>query len=73
MQAVGQGATPTFFVNGRYLVGVAPLGAFEKIIEEELQKAQERVAAGTAPADYYRTWVLEKGKPKFVPPAPKSS
>ncbi len=73
MQTVGQGATPTFFINGRYLVGVAPQAQFEKIIEEELRLAEERVAAGTPKAAYYATWVLEKGKKKFVPPPPKSS
>ncbi len=71
LQTVGQGATPTFFINGHYLVGVAPMAAFEKVIDEELKQAEARVAAGTARADYYRTWVLDKGKKRFEPPAPK--
>ncbi len=31
--------TPTFFVNGRLLIGAQPFSAFERIIEEELDRA----------------------------------
>ena len=71
LQAVGQGATPTFFINGRYMSGAQPLPAFKAIIDEELKKAQDRVAQGTKPADYYKTWVLDKGLKKFVPKVEK--
>jgi len=66
-QMVGQGGTPTFFVNGRYLVGASPvkLGA---LIDEELALAEKRIGEGTPAAEYYKTWVLEKGVKKFVPP-----
>jgi protein-disulfide isomerase len=30
--------TPTFFINGRVIIGPKPLRAFEKIIDEELEK-----------------------------------
>ena len=39
------------------------------MIDEELAKAKQRVAAGTARADYYREWVIEKGLAKFTPKA----
>jgi len=65
LRAVGQGSTPTFYVNGRYLVGAT--AAFKATIDEELAKAEQRVAAGTAPADYYQTWVIGKGLAKFAP------
>jgi len=71
LQAAGQGATPTFFINGRYMSGAQPLPQFKAIIDEELKKAQERVAAGTKPADYYKTWVIEKGLKKFTPKVEK--
>jgi protein-disulfide isomerase len=71
LQMMGQGATPTFFVNGRYMSGAQPLPAFKAIIDEELKKAQDRVAQGTKPADYYKTWVLDKGLKKFVPKVEK--
>jgi protein-disulfide isomerase len=67
LAAVGQGATPTFYINGRYMSGAQPLPAFKAIIDEELKKAQDRVSQGTPAADYYKTWVLDKGLKKFVP------
>jgi protein-disulfide isomerase len=36
--SVGANGTPTFFINGRKLVGAQPQEAFEKIIDEELKK-----------------------------------
>jgi protein-disulfide isomerase len=65
--AVGQGATPTFYINGRTMVGVAPLEKLSAVIDEELAKAEARIKDGTARADYYRTWVLEKGEKRYVP------
>jgi protein-disulfide isomerase len=37
-QKAGAGGTPTFFINGRRLVGAQPVDAFKKIIDEELKK-----------------------------------
>jgi protein-disulfide isomerase len=68
LQAVGQGATPTFFINGRYMSGAQQITAFKKIIDEELVKAKERLATGTRRRDYYQTWVVDKGLAKFTPP-----
>lgn len=67
LQSMGQGGTPTFYINGRYVVGGSPakLGA---LIDEELALASKRVAEGTAAKDYYRTWVLGKGLKRFDPP-----
>lgn len=64
----GVGATPAFFINGRYLSGAQPLPAFKAIIDEELKKAQDRVAQGTPANSYYKTWVVEKGLKKLDPP-----
>jgi protein-disulfide isomerase len=33
----GVSSTPSFFVNGRPVIGAQPFSAFEKIIEEELR------------------------------------
>jgi len=34
----GVSNTPTFFVNGRFLLGAVPLGTFASVVEEELQR-----------------------------------
>ncbi len=54
-------ATPAFFINGRYISGAVPIENFISVIDEELKKANERVAQGTPAASYYQTWVIEKG------------
>jgi len=38
-KAVGVSATPTFFINGRRIVGVRTLPEFQKVIDEELRGA----------------------------------
>ena len=37
---VGADGTPTFFINGRQLVGAQPVDQFKAIIDEELKKAK---------------------------------
>ena len=34
--------TPAFFINGRLIDGVVPFSVFERIIDEELAKADSR-------------------------------
>jgi protein-disulfide isomerase len=36
---IGAGGTPTFFVNGRKIVGAKPIEVFRKMIDEELRKS----------------------------------
>jgi len=62
MQQVGVGATPAFYVNGRFVSGAQPFEQFAPIIDEELKKAKERIAGGTPKVSYYKTWVVEKGE-----------
>jgi protein-disulfide isomerase/serine/threonine protein kinase len=45
--------TPTFFLNGRRLVGAQPIEKFVGIIEEEILHAEEIVSHGVAPSDVY--------------------
>jgi protein-disulfide isomerase len=66
LQQFGQGATPTFYINGRYVVGAAPF-KLHAVIDEELVLAEERIKSGTKPAEYYATWVLGKGLARFQP------
>ena len=65
---LGVGSTPTFFINGRYMVGAAPTEAFSALIDEELKKANDRIAAGTPAASYYQQMVLDKGLKQLEKP-----
>jgi len=62
LSKLGVRGTPAFFINGRYLSGARPVEQFEQLIDEELAKAKDRIRAGTPAKDYYREWVLERGK-----------
>jgi protein-disulfide isomerase len=62
LQALSVGATPSFFINGRFIAGAASADAYSAIIDEELKKAKEKVQQGTKREDYYKTWVIEKGQ-----------
>ena len=44
-QDAGIQGTPTFFINGRIIVGAQPLEAFEQLIEEELAKTGQAESA----------------------------
>jgi protein-disulfide isomerase len=50
---LGVSGTPTFFVNGRILVGAQPYSTFVTAIDDELAKAKARVAKGTPRARVY--------------------
>ena len=76
MQKLGMNGTPGFFINGRFLGGAQPPERFKAVIDEELKKAEEKIAAGTAVGDYYQKFVVEAGKkeldaPKADAPAPQ--
>jgi protein-disulfide isomerase len=68
LSSFGVGATPGFFINGRFLSGAQPFPAFKTVIDEELKKAEERVAQGTPASSYYKTWVIDKGLKKLDAP-----
>lgn len=67
----GQGATPTFFVNGHYLLGASP-DKMTALVDQELALAEQRIKGGTPAGDYYQQWVLDKGLKKFDPTKPGS-
>jgi protein-disulfide isomerase len=66
--------TPHFFIDGRRLVGAQPQEKFEKIIDEEIKKAQDAVAKGVRPSDIYDALTKDgKGAPEpEKKPLPKS-
>ena len=50
---VDASGTPSFFVNGRIVVGAQPITKFESVIEDALKDAKARVAGGTPRAGVY--------------------
>jgi protein-disulfide isomerase len=61
LQSLSVGATPAFFVNGRFLSGAMPIENFERLIDEELQKAKQKIQQGVPRAQYYQQEVVAKG------------
>lgn len=52
-QSLGVNATPTFYVNGRRIMGARPIDEFRAVIEEERAKARALVAQGVARDEVY--------------------
>lgn len=61
LSRVGVSATPAFYINGRWLPRRS-MADFKRLIDEELAKAEKRIAAGTPADEYYATWIEAKGK-----------
>ncbi len=66
--SVGANGTPTFFINGRQIVGAQPFPEFQKIIDEEIKKADDLVKKGTPLKDVYQK--LMEQAAATPPPAP---
>ncbi len=60
---LGVTGTPAVYVNGRFLGGALLAGSFAAVIDVELAKACERIAAGAAAATHYQTYVLDQARP----------
>ena len=67
MTRFGVGATPSFFINGRYLAGALPIEQFSALIDEELAKANAAIKAGVKPEKLYDTEVVGKGLKELAP------
>jgi len=61
LQTLAVSATPSFFVNGRFLAGAMPMENFVSLVDEELKKANDKIQAGTPAASYYQQVVVDKG------------
>ncbi len=61
--------TPHSFVNGRVVNGAQPYEKFKKVVDEELAKANAKIAAGT-PADKVSEETIKGGKGGPVAPLP---
>ena len=69
LQQLGVGATPSFFINGRFLSGAMPMDNFVTLIDEELKKANEKIQAGVPAASYYDQVILAQGLKQLDKPA----
>ena len=67
LQQFGVSATPSFFINGRFISGAMPIENFSALIDEEKAKADERIKKGTKKARYYQEWVIDKGETSYTP------
>src|SRR3954453_16055720 len=70
--AAGANGTPTFFINGHEVVGAQPADAFEKVIDEEIKKADELIKGGTPLKDVYKKRIeaAALAAPAAAPSAP---
>ncbi len=60
--------TPTFFINGRRLLGAQPIERFTQIVDEEIAKARGMVARGVPAAQVYDRIMRDARTP---PPDPE--
>src|SRR4029077_12387030 len=67
--AFGARGTPNFFINGRNFRGAQPLDSFKEVINDEIKKADARIAAGTPRGKLYAS-LTEKGLDKAAAPPP---
>ena len=67
----GVQGTPSFFVNGRFFSGAYPLDSFKMVIDEELKKADAKIAAGTPRAELYAA-IIKEGLVKKEAPKPEA-
>lgn len=61
-QKVGVNGTPAAFINGVSVSGAQPFEKFKAVIDQELQKAQAKIAAGTPKDKIYVTMTQENKK-----------
>jgi protein-disulfide isomerase len=61
--------TPHSFVNGRVVNGAVPFEKFKKIVDEEIKKAEAKIAAGT-PRDKVYEETIKGGKGGPMAPLP---
>jgi protein-disulfide isomerase len=56
-EVLGISGTPTFFINGRPIIGSEPMSVFASIVDEELARAEQ--ARAKKPANLYAALVAE--------------
>lgn len=62
-EELSAGGTPTFFINGRNLVGAQPFEKFQALIDEEAVRAERLVAKGIPRTALYQEIIKDGKKP----------
>jgi protein-disulfide isomerase len=57
-QKLGVRGTPTFFLNGRTVMGAQPFAEFKKVIDDELARADRLLTRGVARDKLYATFLV---------------
>jgi protein-disulfide isomerase len=70
-ERIGATATPAFRVNGAELAGAQAFDKFKAVIDKELQKANAKVASGTARDRVYVETTKDNYKPKAAAARPE--
>jgi protein-disulfide isomerase len=65
----GARGTPNFFINGHNFRGAQPLEAFKSVVDDELKKADAKLASGTPRGQLYAA-LIKDGLEKAAAPAP---
>jgi protein-disulfide isomerase len=66
----GARGTPNFFINGRNFRGAQPLEAFKGVVDEEIKKADAKIAAGTPRGQVYAALTATGLDKAAAPPPP---
>jgi protein-disulfide isomerase len=69
-EALGVRGTPSFFINGRRLIGAQPTSSFQTVIDQELVRATDRLRSGVGRDRLYAALVeggLDKAAAGAVP------
>jgi protein-disulfide isomerase len=67
--AAGANGTPTFFIDGRQLVGAQPLPSFTTLVDDEMQKADKLLNSGVRPDKLYERLLADAVAPTAPPAA----
>jgi protein-disulfide isomerase len=66
----GVRGTPSFFINGRSFIGNQPIEGFKKVINDEINKANGKLGAGTPRGQLYAALTKDGLEKKEIPPPP---
>jgi protein-disulfide isomerase len=61
---VGANGTPHFYINGVELSGAQPYPKFQEVIDQQLEKAKQKIASGVKPEKVYATLAKENHQAK---------